>query len=292
MMNLGLMDPAFLGGLAAVGYHADAVSWEQRVLANGGTVSSSTMKAVSDFAIAINAQSGLRASITRLNLFCGDNINACLVPLYLAEASEAAARGNATDFNNDFNSGDYVERGPNGGLTADGVSKFLRTGLPQNTVTSTSCHLSISLAEITNSNSALYLGCAFNFPAGLHDMGRVDTGGGFNTLHRIGSFVTNNPIAPFASTESHLISTRISSNNAVMYRSGVAVNTQTNFQSATFSSAPYSIFATTLNESGTTAGAPTAGRGRMYSIGGGLTAAQSLAFSVAVAQFNTALGRG
>jgi hypothetical protein len=287
------MDPGFLGGLAAVNFHPDAVSWEQRVLANGGTVSPSTMKAVSDLTIAINAQSGLRASITRLNLFCGDNINACFVPLYLAEASGAAAKGNVTDLNNNFDSGDYVESGPNGGLTSNGVSKFLRTGLPQNAVSSTSCHLSISLAGITNSNTCLYLGCAFNFPAGLNDMGRVDTGGSnFQALHRLGSLVLNNPVAPFAGTETHLISTRTSSNNAVMYRSGVAVNTQTSPQSATFSNAPYSIFASTTNESGTTAGAFTAGRGRMYSIGAGLTAAQSLAFSVAVAQFNSALGRG
>jgi hypothetical protein len=62
--------------------NADAQNWIDRVYANGGTVSSATASAVNTFCDAIDAAS-LRAAMYRTNLFCGSNLNAALVPLYL-----------------------------------------------------------------------------------------------------------------------------------------------------------------------------------------------------------------
>jgi hypothetical protein len=62
--------------------NADAQDWVNRVYANGGTVSSATAAAVNTFCDAIDAAS-LRAAMYRTNLFCGGNLNAALVPLYL-----------------------------------------------------------------------------------------------------------------------------------------------------------------------------------------------------------------
>jgi hypothetical protein len=61
--------------------HPDAASWAARVVANGGTVGTS-LAAVSKFCSAI-ASAGIRDHFYRLNLFCGSNLNAALVPLYL-----------------------------------------------------------------------------------------------------------------------------------------------------------------------------------------------------------------
>lgn len=61
--------------------NADAQNWIDRVYANAGTVSQSTAQAVNAFCNAVDA-AGLREKFLRLNLFCGSNLNAALVPLY------------------------------------------------------------------------------------------------------------------------------------------------------------------------------------------------------------------
>ncbi len=62
--------------------NADAQDWVNRVYANGGTVSASTAAAVNTLCDSLDAAS-LRDRFYRLNLFCGSNLNAALVPLYL-----------------------------------------------------------------------------------------------------------------------------------------------------------------------------------------------------------------
>ena len=66
---------------ALVKPNADAADWIRRVEANGGTVSTSTANAVTDFCNAIDA-AGIRDRFYRLNLFCGTGLNAALVPLF------------------------------------------------------------------------------------------------------------------------------------------------------------------------------------------------------------------
>lgn len=121
------MNPRLLRPIAS-GVNKDAVDWRDRVTANGGSVSTSTFQAVSKFCNDID-RAGIRDRFYRLNLLCGTDLNAALVPLYRGPSLTGTQYGNTTDTNNGpFVSGDYVETGASGGLTgANG--KNLSTGV-------------------------------------------------------------------------------------------------------------------------------------------------------------------
>lgn len=270
----------------------EARDWVSRVVANGGTVAVPTQLAVSNFCFAIEAEPGLRSAIARLNLFCGDNLNAALVPLYLAESFGAAAKGNVADANNNFVTGDYASTGVSGGLTgggSGGTTKYLNTGLAQNAVgTSTSSHLSISGAGFNTSLESVAVGSYNGTENTIDDLNlAVNIGGGnIRATYRSAQFAGSNT-APSASWI-HLIGSRTSATLSSLYSSGNLLNQDTISRTLARTTRPYFVFA--LNNIGSL-GAPTSGRLRMYSIGSGLTAAQALAFSNAVSAFNNALGR-
>ena len=135
------MSPRLLRPIAS-GVHPEAKVWQNAVIANGGTVSAGTVKAVSDFCKSIDA-AGIRDRFFRLNLFCGGNLSACLVPLYRGPSASGTQHGNTTDTNNGpFVSGDYSEAtGLNSGSTSSG--KNLDTGLSPNTVGVATGHLAV-----------------------------------------------------------------------------------------------------------------------------------------------------
>ena len=121
-MNARLLRPI------ASGVHPEANAWRTAVVANGGSVSASTMKAVSTFCAAID-KANIRDRFYRLNLFAGTGLNACLVPLYRGPSRTGTQGGLTTDSNNGpFVSGDYSETA---GLTGNGSSKHLRIGTLQ-----------------------------------------------------------------------------------------------------------------------------------------------------------------
>lgn len=122
------MNPRLLRPRASSGYGLDARDWQTRVIANGGTVSASTMKAVDTFCKSI-VTAGLRDRFYRLNLFAGTGLSAALVPLFRGPSLGGTQFGSATDTNvGPFVSGDYVETGSSAGLKADATTKYLRTG--------------------------------------------------------------------------------------------------------------------------------------------------------------------
>lgn len=107
-------------------YHPEANAWKAAVVANGGSVSVSTMKAVSKFCGDID-KGGLRDRFYRLNLFCGSGLNAALVPLYRGPSRTGTQYGYTADTNNGpFVSGDYSETG--GFAVTSNTSKYLATG--------------------------------------------------------------------------------------------------------------------------------------------------------------------
>jgi len=121
-MNPRLMRPRASG----VAYHPEAKAWRTAALANGGTVSASTMQAVSDFCAAIDA-AGVRSSFLRMNLVCGGNLAAARTPLYRGASATGTQYGAAIDTNvGPYASGDYAQAT---GLTGDGASKYLDTTL-------------------------------------------------------------------------------------------------------------------------------------------------------------------
>jgi hypothetical protein len=123
------MNPRLLRPIAS-GFHPEARDWANRVTANGGSVSSDTLRAVDGFCRSVTSQ-GLRPLLLRVNLMCGSDLNACLVPLYRASSLSASPLGNSTDTNNNFASGDYSE---NSGLVGNGSTKRLITGLNINLI--------------------------------------------------------------------------------------------------------------------------------------------------------------
>jgi hypothetical protein len=100
------------------------------VVANGGTVSASTLTAVSKFCASIDQQ-GLRSKLVRVNLMCGSNLNAALVPLYRATSRTGTQLGNATDTNDNFTNDHYLE---NSGLVGNASNRRLNTGLNRSTL--------------------------------------------------------------------------------------------------------------------------------------------------------------
>jgi hypothetical protein len=127
----------------ATGFHPEAQAWRNAVIANGGTVSGSTLTAVNNFCRSIDA-AGIRDRFYRLNLFAGTGLPAALVPLYRGQSLTGTQFGNTTDTNNGpFVSGDYAETGASGGLTSNGTSKHLNTGLKADALGQTDRHLSM-----------------------------------------------------------------------------------------------------------------------------------------------------
>jgi hypothetical protein len=272
--------------------HPEANAWATRVIANGGTFSSSTLSAVSTFCASIDRESGLRAAILRLNLFCGNSdasLNAVRTPLYRGASLAGTQLGNTTDTNFNFVAGDYQETGSGGGLKGDGSTKYLATGFNYNSLTATSTHMSISGTSLeTAVNDRMAMGTFFSTSSALFtlDITTGTTNRGFRTS--TGAAQTLFAHAN-ATAESHMIGTRTADSAASVYRGGIAATSSAAASGATNSNSLIPVFAATNTVNGI--GQYTSARLRMYSIGNGLTAAQALAFSSAVIAFNTALGR-
>jgi hypothetical protein len=134
--------------------HPEAADWANRVRSNGGSVSGTTLSAVSKFCASI-ASAGIRDRFYRLNLFCGTGLSACLVPLYRGPSLGGTQYGGTTDTNNNFVSGDYVETGSTGGLQGDGSTKYLNTGLAMNFTPVQNLHVSAYASNFTSNNAGL-----------------------------------------------------------------------------------------------------------------------------------------
>jgi hypothetical protein len=145
----------------STGFHPEAQAWRNAVIANGGTVSGSTLTAVSNFCRSIDA-AGIRDRFYRLNLFAGTGLSAALVPLYRGQSLGGTQFGNATDTNSNFVSGDYVETGATGGLQGNGSTKHLATGLPMTFAGSNQTHASVGFIPNTATNYTVLLGARYN----------------------------------------------------------------------------------------------------------------------------------
>ena len=94
-MSPRLMRPIATGA----SYHPEALAWRTAALANGGVVSATTMQAVSDLCQEVDTLYGLRDRFVRLNLCCGDNVQAAVVPLYRGPSPSGAQYGGQVDTN-------------------------------------------------------------------------------------------------------------------------------------------------------------------------------------------------
>lgn len=272
--------------------HPEAASWASRVVANGGTVSGTTLSAVDKFCKAI-ASAGIRDRFYRLNLFAGTGLNACLVPLYRAASLGDTQLGNATDTNTGglFVSGDYAETT---GLTA-GSTKQLETGLaPDNMPLAVVQAMALSFAHGPTPSSDLDprpLGAVsatdrFNFTLTL----RTGASGLVNaTLGRTTSLNSAN-MASGSQPSASWIASRTLSTSLIIYKNGVSDATLPTSVTPIASHA-FPFFVCRSNNQGSPIGDAAAVPYRHYSIGGALTGAQAASYESALSAFRTALGR-
>ena len=283
------MNPRLLRPLAS-GVHPEAAAWRTAVVANGGTVSASTMNAVSKFCRAIDA-AGIRSRFRRLNLFAGSSLSACLVPLYRGESRTGTQYGGITDANpgaGPFVSGDYEETGASGGLLGNSTSKHLNTGFrTQDLPGVNDCHFAIWSRDATVTTTRR----AFGAIGGSSDVYLIDrrlTPGGGNQARLGGGSNYGTGTEDFAAQS--MIASRTSSTSAVLYKNGTSVATQTTTLSGvTLTTQVFGVF--TGLESGTTPNGFFPHRLAGYSIGAGLSAGEATSFHNAWAALQTALFR-
>ena len=281
------MSPRLLRPIAS-GVHPEANAWRTAVVANGGSVSASTMKAVSAFCTAID-KAGIRDRFYRLSLFCGTGLNACLVPLYRGPSRTGTQYGNTTDTNTGpFVSGDYTE---SSGLKGNGSSKYLDTGVAMTFLGTNQLHMYASFnPEVTEIKALLaaranlagslalennYNGTSANRPRHSHFSGGVQPADHCSPITGRTQYLVN-----FDGTQPMLMLGRNvtlnNSNNAGAY-------------SATNNEA-FLVFAG--NQTGTGISAYSGQRIDCYSFGAAFTTtAQRNAFHTATSDFRTALSR-
>ena len=290
------MSPRLLRPIAS-GVHPEAADWRARVVANGGTVSGSTLQAVSRFCASISA-AGIRDRFARLNLFCGDTLNAALVPLYRSFTFGGTVLGNTVDQSLGSPSfvgagTDYAETGAGGGLTGNGTSKYLNTGLSVSDIgTAASGHLSVYHGQSSGNNSNRYYIAANDATTSNRFWLGTD------------AFSTANVVAIYGSVQSaseslasqghgaagHRILSRTTSALLTHYHNGsvVATNTTNITAGSALSTAAFPVFA--YNGNGTISRFHNSWIAA-YSIGLGLDGTQAAAYRTAMQAFQTALGR-
>jgi hypothetical protein len=272
--------------------NADAQDWVNRVYQNGGTVSSTTATAVNTFCNAID-EAGIRDRFYRLNLFCGTGLSACLVPLYRGPSFGGTQYGGTTDANNGpFVSGDYAETGASGGLTGNGTSKYLDTGLTYDAmgVPSTN-HIGVFKGAGTWNTSIEIIG-ARDADDYYYIQGRAQVGGD-HKVHAFsgpgasgGSFINN---ATVSSATNFLVASRNSSASFVLYQNAASVASTSSAVTIAGSNRPFLVF---MRETGT--GPSFIGwthRLLGYSFGLGMSAAQVSAYNSAMQALQTSLSR-
>jgi len=270
--------------------HPEAADWANRVRTNGGTVSGSTLVAVSRFCRAIDA-AGIRDRFYRLNLFCGTGLNAALVPLYRGPTRTGAQFGNTTDSNNGpFVSGDYMETGAGAGLTGNGTSKSLDTGYLANTLAASNSHFGVGLLATDSMATAdRTLMGAWNGSNNVFELRGRDRGGLVPLAATMTRFATAGDRFGDDITASSLAVGNIVAAWPTMYRNGVSSGTDATSSQDFPAATKVYVFNLNNNNAGVTN--YTNARLGWYSIGATMTSAQALSYHNALAAFNTALSR-
>ena len=273
------MSPRLLRPIAS-GVHPEANAWRTAVVANGGSVSASTMKAVSKFCGDID-KAGLRDRFYRLSLFCGTGLNACLVPLYRGPSRTGTQYGNTTDTNTGpFVSGDYTE---SSGLLGNGSSKYLNTGVQTDGLPNPAVgHLSAYVTGQTVGRA----GWISAFGAGFTAQSQVEYNHSDGNTYR--GWGREQTLLTTPGTVKHLLVTRGGSTDQRLFNDGSLADTNIVATTMLGSSAALTVLARNV---GGSVGAYSNGRVSFYSIGDNVSTAQVSSFYAALLAFQQTLGR-
>ncbi len=266
-----------VGSAAYVIGDADASAWAAAVAGAGGTYSAGTLDAVNAFCVAAKANS-YWTKLNRINLMCGDQLTAALVPLKVGA-------GSATDTNVNFVSGDYTEAT---GLTGNGSSKYLNTGMLATALTLNDSSQGVYNRSSTAASGGASIGSddateSFRFFAPLTDgKGYSDQYNGAN-----GRVVSASALStPYG----FLVSSRTASNSHVLYRNGTSIVSSATSTSLGTLPTGRNIYVCARNANGTPANyisQPLAA----YFIGAGLTQSDVTNFNADMQAFQLALSR-
>jgi len=283
------MNPRLLRPLAS-GVHPEAAAWRSAVVANGGSVSASTMRAVSKFCADIDA-AGMRDRFYRMSLVCGNNLLAALVPLYRGPSRTGTQHGSATDTNvGPFVSADYAQTT---GLEGNGSTKCLNTGLaPDGLDTLATGHVSARFSDGAPSNTGLGVIGAAVTSGQRYALLTISPSGTAETRGFWGSTLAADRATIAHNANNHCLVTRSSATGLTIYRDGTNTASLATSITPSASAAPFGVFAV-LGAAGdiNTSFGLYAGRVTAYSIGRVVTSSQAAAFSTALQAFNTAIGR-
>ena len=271
--------------------HHEAIDWATRASANGGLISTNTIRAVSAFCRDIDSAQ-IRDRFARLSLMCGGNLPSALVPLYRSFTHGGVAIGSATDTNFNFVSSDYLETGLSGGLLGNGVSKYLRTQVSVNNIgSSNNMHLAFSGIGVetgtnffnTNGGRKCLIGM-YDATAGLAAL--IFAAGETGRVAAVGGAV--NMQGTSTATEPLIIASRVSAASEKLYQSRNVASSINATNTTPSSTVPFAVFGI-----GSSAAASefSAARCQAYSIGLSFTDAQAAAYYDALLAFRVALGR-
>jgi hypothetical protein len=288
------MSPRLLRPRAGGGFHPEAQTWRNAVIANGGTVSGSTLTAVSNFCRSIDA-AGIRDRFYRLNIFAGSNLNAALTPLYLGPTPLGVRYGNTTDTNQGpFATGAYTEAT---GLTpALASGHYLDTGLTPDAMPLAvvqAMHLAASHGPIPSGNAGGYFIGAANGSTDRHFIQfNVNTTTAVTHAAPLGktNAVFSASIAAGLQPSAFWVSSRTSATSLVLYKNGISNGT---LATSVTGIASYSRAFTVCrcNFTGSIVGDSYNLPHRHYSIGAGLTGVEVSAYSSALSSFFSSIGR-
>ena len=274
--------------------HPEAAGWANRVRTNGGTVSGSTLLAVSRFCRAIDA-AGIRGRFYRLNLFCGTGLNAALVPLYRNTSLAGSALGNATDTNQGpFATGAYTETT---GLTpALASGHYLDTGLTPDAMPLSvvqAMHLAASHGPIPSGNAGGYFIGAANGSTDRHFIQwNANTATAVAHASPLGktNAVSSASIAAGLQPSASWVASRTSATSLVLYKNGASDGTvATSVTGIASYSRAFSVCR--CNFTGSIVGDSYNLPHRHYSIGAGLTGPEVSSYNSALSSFFSAIGR-
>jgi hypothetical protein len=274
--------------------HRDVTDWLYNIGLNGGSASTSTIAALNIFCNSIES-AGLRNKFYRLNLFCGNNLASCLVPLYRGPSPLSTQFGNTIDTNFNFVSADYNETGASAGLQGNGTgsptflgTKYLDTGLQPATIGLYSGHLATFVHNVntTTSQQHTWMGIRDNTNPGQRWW--MD----YRTTYVFGDYSgsTSSSFTPQNGNGLYVVNRQTLNLLQFFYGSSqLGSNITTNIASSAVTRARnFFIFA--LNTDGL-AGSHSGFRQSMYSIGLGMTPQQVQSFNTILQTFQTALNR-
>lgn len=263
---------------------ADISVYRTNVIANGGTVSGTTITALATF-VKTCKTNGLWSKLVEVYPFCGSDLAAARTKLKFVSPSSLMANTGS------FVSGDYVETGSTtGGLKGNGSSKYLDSGFNPVTHSSveTDFHLLAYVKGTESSGSRVLIGSQHSVAGSAQStlLGWVSSG----TKEQGAIASTGLEFSPSTSTaakEGALMVTTSGSRSQIYYHNGASVGTAVSATS-TFLSVNLTVMA---RRTELAVGLYSTRYLRFISIGTGFSAQNALDYYNAVHALQTALGR-